>query len=172
MNVGDTLRVLALAAQYDPAMLPVDEQEQATKAAAWNHALDTRIKVEWALTTVAAIYAEQPGVRLLPANLNTRFLAGLRRGHEPPSRPRLPRPPDEPVPDTPALPPAGRGVGPSEEQRQQMRGAITRPEWWGDRQRSLAVACPHCGAEAGQVCTVQGRELRAGPAHPTRLAAV
>jgi hypothetical protein len=78
MNVGDTLRVLALAAQYDATLLPADEQEQATKAAAWNHALDTRIEVGWALTTVAAIYAEQAGVRLLPANLNTRFLARSR----------------------------------------------------------------------------------------------
>lgn len=170
MNVADTLRALALAAQYDPRMLPVGDDEQTAKAAAWSHALDVRMDPQWALVTVAAIYAEQPGVMLTPAHLNRRFLAMVRQPHEQGGAPRLPHPPAEPDRPKVELPAVGSGVGPTDEQRARMRSGESSMS--KERRDSLAVPCPHCGAQKGEVCTVRGRVMRAGPAHPSRLALV
>ncbi len=40
------------------------------------------------------------------------------------------------------------------------------------KQKALSVPCPHCKAAAGDPCTVDGRDLKKSPAHPSRMDAV
>lgn len=44
-------------------------------------------------------------------------------------------------------------------------------DWTGSRiqAEALAVKCPHCLSEPGELCTYDGRTLRAFPAHTKRI---
>lgn len=171
MNVGDTLRLLVVAAQFDPTLLPKDDEGQAAKATAWNAALDVRMPSEWAQAQVVELFARDPDLVLTPAHLNRAWLATVNQPHEQGTRPRLPRPVPEVQPDTPALPPVGRSAPPTAEYQQarQRLAQAQQPAWWPERERAMRQPCPHCGALVGEVCHGPDGPLRKSPAHPARL---
>lgn len=170
MTVGDTLRLLTLAAQYDPRLLPADQEGQAAKATAWAGALDIRMTPEWAQGTVVELFASDPGLVLTPAHLNRAWLAQVNQPHEPGTRPRLPHQVQRPEKETPALPPVAQAVAePPEEYRQARQALPDQRGGWTPEQRGLAVPCPWCGAKVGDPCTVAGKTMVRSPAHSSRV---
>jgi hypothetical protein len=137
MTPADCLRLLALASQFDPAVLPADPADQDTKAATWALAIYADVTYPAAQAAIIRHYRRTATRSIAVADLNdaaptgTGALAAI----EAATADWCPPPPDVDM----------------------------HPALAADDTAALTVACPWCSAAPHEPCTVAVDTARAVP---------